>query len=1556
MKNLFLNKAFCSVVMSFIAAPTLMAQTSFAPGQPRIAKKLTMQQRLDEMEKFRKKYPLLASNLLLGQSKTNLRQSKAGMPVPFKQPVAQVPMKAPNGTVIWANIYTTDNYGFYSFTPKASITPQWLNTESPAPTSLVARYGVQLKGSKLYGVYADMASAEYGPEYASPYRFAFNTTDWTAIDDETGLFPSASCRLIAQETAMAADGTVYGEFYKEDLSGFEWGTVDYETEQFTSFGDAERKYVAIGITSKNELYGVAADGNLYKISTVDGSETLIGATGLSLTVSDEYGSQVYSQTGEIDQRTDIFYWAAVDAKAQTGLYTIDLQTGKATKIGDFGSTTGMVGMVIPQEIVDDAAPGRAENLKVSFSGESLSGTLSFKAPTKTYGGSTLTGNLTYSVKANGEELATGSVKAGEEKQVALNVPSSGLYEFAVTITGEGGTSQRATVKQWVGKVAPMAPEFLTMAREEGSYDINLFWQPVEKDVNGNTLSGVKYDVYRCTPKKKTLVAQDLAETSFSETLVNPELAEHFYEVYAKNGDAVSEAAKSDSEVFGDAIEPDYSEDFSKVDGTKLYSIIDVNGDGKSWKYDSENKCMRTYYSDEKGTADDDWLVTPKVRLTADRTYTVKFRARNRYEKYPNSLEVKWGNGNTVAQLTNVGFKKTNISSQYTEYEFVITPQADGDYYVGFHNVSPYPDYGVLNLNLVEIDANALLISPAAPTNLTAKAGEKGALTATVSFNAPSLNGKGEKIQTLDNVQLRRNGKLIHEFGKVAGGEALSFEDKNVPNDGEVTYTVTGFVGENEGDKATVKVWVGTDLPLNPKNVTIASNGTTIYSSWDKFDGKGEHGGYANPDDVKVSVYSIEDYGDGQMYLGSRLAVSEPGETSVDLGVDPEASVYNDGKQSLYTVAAHTEGREQIQTNYVFSSSMVVGPSIKLPFRESFADGYVDNELCWTENNDAVNNRSTAAQWMTSTWESADNDGGCVMWTPYQTNSGASYTIKSGDESAFCVAKTTLANAKNPQLHFSYNISGKCDLEAIVKLPDGTEKVVKAISNEGSETGWKTCDVDLSEFKSEKSIVCKFKGISRQNNPAIYVDNINVVDNIDYNLAATGLKVDDNLKAGRQAKAQVEVKNYGLKDAAGFGVELYLNKKKVAEKTVESTLASFASATVDLSFGVPANAGNRAELYATVVYDLDQNDTDNSTDKKVVNVSPVKTATVSDLGASSADGGVSLTWSKPSDNGVETVTESFESYTPWSTSFGDWTLVNGNPDAEACNLFGEYESPFKGEKFAFIIFDPATCINEGNILDVYPGYDAHSGNQYAAVPYEWTEPQDDSQSGFVDGDNWLISPKLSGNAQTVSFYVNNICASSDSPYTETFDVLVSLGSNKVSNFKKVASEKADGDTPATEDTNWKRVTVSLPKGSQYFAIHQNTPADQAYLFGVDDITYEIASECSNDEIVGYNIYRDGELIASVDGSTLSYTDTEAGAGNGKYNVTIVFRDSQGNTTESAFSNTATLATSIEAIETIENASEYNVYTLDGKTVMLGAASLNGLQPGVYVINGRTYILK
>ena len=1546
MINPLWNKTFCTLLMALAATPGMTAQTMkpVLPGQPKIQKKLTLQQRIDNARALREKYPALAGNLLLGGSRTNLKQApRPGTPVGLNHKIAGAPLKTPSGTVIWANVYTASGYGYYSFTPSSKVTPVMLN-EEPMPTNLISRYGVQLKGSKLYGVYADMSYAEYGTEYVQPYRFAFSTPNWNAIDSETGYFPTLNCGLIAQETAMAADGTVYGEFFKEDLSGYEWGTVDYETETRTKIGDATNKYVALGITSKNELYGVATDGNLYKISTADGTETLVGPTGLQLTVSDEYGSAVYSQTGEIDQRTDIFYWAAVDANAHTGLYTVDLATGKATLIGSFDSPTGMVGMVIPQDMADSAAPARVADMKAYFDGESLSGSVSFTAPEKTFGGDALSGELTYSLTLNGEEIASGTTSAGASVTVPVTVPSSGSYEFAVVVKNAQGASPRATVKQWIGREAPEPAYNVAMILGDG-YDVTLTWDAPETSVSGNPIHGLTYDVYRCTPTKKTLVAEGIKETTFSEVLQSPELCEHYYEVYAKNGDARSEAAKSNSKVFGEAIVPDYVEDFTSDEGIKLYTTIDADGNGKTWRYLASEKCMRTDYNDK--VADDDWLVTPKMHLTADRTYTVKFTAKNRYPKYPNSLEVKWGKGNTPEQLTNTGFELTAISGDYAEYTFVITPEADGDYYVGFHDVAPAPDYGVLYLNRVEVTANALLTSPTAPSSLTVVPGDKGALTATVSFDVPATNVKGEALGSVDKVEVKRGGKVVKEFGKTAGGTRLTFVDEEVPAEGNTTYEVAAYADGVCGDWASASAWIGTDIPLNPSNVKLADNGKTLLGSWDKFGEKGEHGGYADPDQVKVSLYSIEDYGD-MKYLGSQLAVSQPGATSATINIDPEASVSSDGSQSLFSVAAHTEGREQTQSNFVFSSNTVVGPSAKLPFRESFADGNVDNKLCWTENSEAVDNRSTASQWMTSTWESADGDGGCVMWTPYALNDQI-YTINKGDVSAFSIAKVSLAGSVSPKLTFACTGEGSSSLDVIVRLPDGTEKTVGTVGLPNGKTGWNTYAYDLSEFKNEKYIICKFKATSLASNISVYVDNINVIDNVADNLAATSLTVAESLKAGRTADVKAGVRNLGANTASGFTVTLYQDDEKVAEKTVDEQLASMAETTVDLSYAVAPNVKGSVKLHAEVAYAPDTNPADNSTETKTVNVSPVTTAVVGDLAATATADGVNLTWTLPTEQPTETVTESFESYAPWSTAFGQWTLYNGNPDAESCNLIDGYMSPFYAQKLAYTIFEPETLVSEFNILNYYPGFEAHSGRQYAAVPYEWTE------DGFVDGDNWLISPRLSGNAQTITFYVNNF-ADANTVFTETYDVLVSKTDTKTQNFTKIGGTRsASGSEPLDEDTNWQKVSVDLPKGVKYFAIHQNTPAATAFCFGVDDITYEIGAECANDEVIGYNVYRNGVKIASVGGSTLAYTDTDA-AESSYYNVTILFRDNNGNVTESSFSNTATIATSVETIEAMAGASVYNVYTLDGTAVLKGAKSLKGLQRGAYIINGKKFILK
>ena len=53
------------------------------------------------------------------------------------------------------------------------------------------------------------------------------------------------------------------------------------------------------------MYGVATDGNLYKINMTTAEETLVGPTGI--TISDPDNSYFF-QSGEIDRKDNTFYW------------------------------------------------------------------------------------------------------------------------------------------------------------------------------------------------------------------------------------------------------------------------------------------------------------------------------------------------------------------------------------------------------------------------------------------------------------------------------------------------------------------------------------------------------------------------------------------------------------------------------------------------------------------------------------------------------------------------------------------------------------------------------------------------------------------------------------------------------------------------------------------------------------------------------------------------------------------------------------------------------------------------------------------------------------------------------------------------------------------------------------------------------------------------------------------------------------------------------------------------------------------------------------------------
>lgn len=203
------------------------------------------------------------------------------------------------GQTLWANLAYKDGwtqdaagpFGYYSFAPTDPLNLQSLYETT---ASNVADHGVEYADGKLYGLSLDLSWAAYG----IIEEYLFTTDTETGETTSETLDYTNDLSLAAVETAQADDGTVYGEFYNSDGSGLEWGTVDYATKTSTTIGPATNSYVALGITKEGQLYGVASDGNLYKIDKATGTETLVGPTGLTVSSSDGY----YGQAGEIDQK------------------------------------------------------------------------------------------------------------------------------------------------------------------------------------------------------------------------------------------------------------------------------------------------------------------------------------------------------------------------------------------------------------------------------------------------------------------------------------------------------------------------------------------------------------------------------------------------------------------------------------------------------------------------------------------------------------------------------------------------------------------------------------------------------------------------------------------------------------------------------------------------------------------------------------------------------------------------------------------------------------------------------------------------------------------------------------------------------------------------------------------------------------------------------------------------------------------------------------------------------------------------------------------------------
>ena len=380
---------------------------------------------------------------------------------------------------------------------------------------------------------------------------------------------------------------------------------------------------------------------------------------------------------------------------------------------------------------------------------------------------------------------------------------------------------------------------------------------------------------------------------------------------------------------------------------------------------------------------------------------------------------------------------------------------------------------------------------------------------------------------------------------------------------------------------------------------------------------------------------------------------------------------------------------------------------------------------------------------------------------------------------------------------------------------------------------------------------------------LYVDNLNIGIGADpvHDLKAY-MSEQTPIYAGQTTTVNAKVTNVGDFVETGYTVKFYANGTEFSSQTVNESLLLGASKMVTAEY-TSADAGT-VNFTATVT--CASTDADASNNSATATLSVIAVPAPVNVAATDGDHSSTVTWEAPNIAAI-TVTEDFEDLNKFpsfrlggitasqhSGAFGDWTLY----DSTGSSVYGSNLEDWENESApqAWMPFDPRV---------IESATTTHSGEQFI----ESICPTATNTAA----DSWLISPELSGNAQTITFWERVITSAYGN---ETYEVWASSTDNNPESFTKV-KDFSDA------NLDWTLQSADLPAGTKYFAI-RHTSYD---IFGllIDDITYEVAGE----QPVSYNVYLDGVLQGNVDSNTFSYNFSNVEYGEHTCAISAVYAD-------------------------------------------------------------------
>lgn len=1196
--------------------------------------------------------------------------------------------------------------------------------------------------------------------------------------------------------------------YESSESGY-LCEVNPENGEMTELGKLAVCIRNFAADAQGQLWGIGRNGKFYKIG-IDGNLTEIGQT--------DYRPTSVEQSATIDFRSGKYFWASNAYKISTGssddVYTqllqVDMKTAEATNTWTFDQMEQITGLTVLNTHPD--APDNIEDLRfVPVTEGQLQSTITFTVPNKTYCQQSLTGDLTLYLWLDGELVSTETITAGSTYTKNIEQKTAGNHTVKVQLVQGSLKSLVSEATTYFGYDVPEKASDVQLTTDADHAMAYLTWTAPTIGANGGYIdpAALTYRIVRL-PDNVT-VAEGISTTTYSEEV--PRIMENTrYGVYAVLQGNESKISRSNYEHIGKPWELPLVESFESQNDFDQFYVIDANNDGKEgfessmWKFDDDYGAA--FYYGFYDVIADDWLITPALNFKSDRLYKLTFQTYG-YQGWDNHLQITMGQYPTVEGQTRVlsdYIYQSTMSSVKTKVVYLSVKP--GDRYVGFHNISSGEDHMSIDNIYIEDFSSAMV--PDTLQSLTAS--ETDDHNALLTFVLPEQSIMGEPLSGSLEAWIYRGSDTTPAamLKNLKPGQEVNWTDTQT-SPALNYYRVKAVNSEGSGVETNVSLDLTAEKPQAPEAVeAYYENAQDVMVAWTPSS--------ENDDNVRYMVYR------------DKQLIAHGLQTNYFVDVNPAASVTDGGlRTATYAVSAVSAGGEGFATS---AKKILIGNPYTLPFHETW-------EYQVQETNPWIRTSTEYAGWT-------------VVGTGYDP-----YTLGQDGQGLFScsidnyystagwgMAQTptiSFSNASNPHLSFYYFRSSDYSDYTYLQLGyivEGQDTVYldKQYLCKSSSRGWEKIELDLPGLAgAPRASILFFGGVVGKNN-TIHMDNVNITEGTPAKnevMLAT-LEGASAIYEGKTETYKVCVRNLGTEKATDIALNLLVDGVSVesveiseltsgAEQTVPFTLA-----TAGLSFGL-----HQLECQLTCKGDQVKNNNQQSIMLEIKNPNlPV----VTDLIGERVGDEVHLTWSAPAESPeAESFNESFEEYESFAIDeVGDWTLYDG--DGAYPFLFSDengeaLEWPNNRTQQSFMVFNPSKVSLEA-------AFAPHSGDQCMIC---WA-------AAGARNDDWMISPRLSGEKQIVSFYIRGVDSQDNK---ETYDVLVSYTDDDPDSFISLC-----GQTKPTATCDWTLEHYALNEGVRYFAIRY-TAYNQKGLM-VDEVMYEARPTLP---VAGYSVYADGHRINS-----------------------------------------------------------------------------------------------